>query len=57
MQKKLLIEDDGNWVSAAAVGIIIPIEPEGGKKEGWLVVTGPFSLQVGVARVSLDQLW
>lgn len=57
LQKKMLIEDDGNWVSAASVGIIIPIKPEGEKKEAWLVVTGPFSLQVGVAKVRLDQLW
>ena len=57
IQKKLLIEDDGTWVSGASVGLIIPIEPENGKKEGWLVTTGPFSLQVGVAKISLDELW
>jgi hypothetical protein len=57
IQKKLLIEDDGGWVSGAAVGLILPIEPKAGKKEGWLVVTGPFSLQIGVAKISLDGLW
>ena len=57
LQKKLLIEDDGNWVSGASVGMIIPIKSEGVKKEGWLVATGPFSLKVGVAKISLDELW
>jgi len=57
VQKKLLIEDDGTWVSGAAVGLIIPIKPENGKKEGWLVTTGPWSLQIGVAKISLDSLW
>jgi hypothetical protein len=57
IQKKLLIEDDGSWVSGASVGLIIPIKPEGGRKEGWLVATGPFSLQMGVAKISLDGLW
>lgn len=57
LQRKLLIEDDGKWVSGASVGLIIPIEPIAGKKEGWLVVTGPFALQMGVAKISLDGLW
>jgi hypothetical protein len=57
IQKKLLFEDDGSWVSGASVGLIIPIEPKDGKKEGWLVTTGPFSLQMGVAKISLDGLW
>jgi len=57
IQKKLLIEDEGTWVSGASVGLIIPIKPENGKKEGWLVTTGPFSLQMGVAKINLDELW
>jgi hypothetical protein len=57
LQKKMLIEDDGSWVSGAATGMIIPIEPKEGKKEGWLVATGPWSLQIGVVKIGLDDLW
>ena len=58
LQKKKLLEDDGGWVSGASVGTIIHIKPDGkGKKEAWLVATGPFSLQMGVVKISLDKLW
>jgi len=58
LQKKRILEDDGGWVSGASVGTIIPIKPDGkGKKEAWLVATGPFSLQMGVVKISLDKLW
>jgi hypothetical protein len=58
IHKKLLLEDDGGWVSGASIGLIIPIEPSGiRKKEAWLVVTGPFSLQIGVVRISIQDLW
>jgi hypothetical protein len=58
LQKKLLLEDDGVWVSGASIGLILPIHPDSkAKKQAWLVVTGPFSLQMGVVKVSLDNLW
>jgi hypothetical protein len=57
MRKRKLLEDDGEWVSGASIGLIVPIAPEVGRKEGWLVVTGPFSLQIGVVRISLDNIW
>ena len=59
LEKKRLLEDDGSWVSGASIGLILPIEPKQNerRKEGWMVVTGPFSLQVGVVKVKLDHLW
>ncbi|WWD22904.1 hypothetical protein CI109_107399 [Kwoniella shandongensis] len=71
--KKHLVEDDGEWVSGASVGMIIPIEQkedireagaqvvfeggdikEGRNKQGWLLVTGPYSRGIGVIKVDLD---
>lgn len=58
LQKHRLLEDDGSWVSGASIGHIVPIAPgKDGRKEGWLVVTGPFSLQVGVIKVDLSFTW
>lgn len=60
LQKRRLLEDDGGWVSGASIGLILPIKPEEKNqkiKEGWMLVSGPFSLQVGVVKVDLGELW
>ncbi|KAK8844548.1 hypothetical protein IAR55_006395 [Kwoniella newhampshirensis] len=86
-EKKLILEDDGNWVSGASVAMILPIQESGsvggrdtsyleqrqdegqivfdeskpgsdkqgvGKpKDGWLLMTGPWSRGIGVIKVDL----
>lgn len=59
LQKTKLLEDDGGWVSGASVALVMPVEPSAPtkKKEAWMLVTGPFSLQVGVVKVDLSSFW
>lgn len=59
LEKTRLLEDDGDWVSGASVGLIVPGKQSNGKggRTSWMIVTGPFSLQVGVVKVDLSTLW
>jgi hypothetical protein len=58
LEKKMLLEDDGSWVSGASIGLILPIESsKSGEKNAWLVVTGPFSLRIGVLKIDLNEVW
>lgn len=56
LEKKKLLEDDGTWVSGASIGLILPIKSVKEKK-AWMVVTGPFSLQIGVVKIDLSDVW
>jgi len=56
LEKTKILEDDGEWVSGASIGMILPIASEKGKK-AWMVVTGPFSLQIGVVKIDLEIIW
>lgn len=55
LEKKLILEDDGQWASGAATAVIAPIPPVkgSGKREGWLVITGPWAPHVSVIRIDL----
>ncbi|KAL4732166.1 hypothetical protein ACLX1H_001174 [Fusarium chlamydosporum] len=47
-ENKLLFEDDGKRLRSAATAVLVGIDPklEGGKKKGWLFVTGFYSQSV-----------
>jgi len=57
--KKLLMEDTGEWATFASTALVVGIDPKksgnGGsaRREGWLMVTGPYSKAVGVLKVEL----
>lgn len=53
--KKLLFEDDGKRLRSAATAVLIGIDPllEGGKKKGWLFVTGFYSKSMIAVKVNL----
>jgi len=54
-EKKLLFEDDGKRLRSAATAVLIGIDPvlEGGKKKGWLFVTGFYSKSMIAVKVDL----
>ncbi|KAJ4140633.1 hypothetical protein NW765_015910 [Fusarium oxysporum] len=54
-EKKLLFEDDGKRLRSAATAVLIGIDPklEGGKKKGWLFVTGFYSQHMVAVKVDL----
>ncbi|KAK6712303.1 hypothetical protein SNK05_006758 [Fusarium graminearum] len=54
-EKKLLFEDDGKRLRSAATAVLIGIDPklEGGKKKGWLFVTGFYSQSAIAVKVDL----
>ncbi|KAF4946707.1 hypothetical protein FGADI_10911 [Fusarium gaditjirri] len=54
-ENKLLFEDDGKRLRSAATAVLIGIDPklEGGKKKGWLFVTGFYSQHVIAVKVDL----
>ncbi|EMT65699.1 hypothetical protein NOF04DRAFT_16799 [Fusarium oxysporum II5] len=54
-EKKLLFEDDGKRLRSAATAVLIGIDPklEGGKKKGWLFVTGFYSQHIAAVKVDL----
>ena len=54
--KKVLMEDDGEWMTTLTTGVIVPIDPSTETSEnrlGWLVVTGFMANGVGVMKVEL----
>jgi hypothetical protein len=57
-EKKIIFRDDGKVLSTASTAVLLPIDPaeNGGKKEGWLWVTGPSSHAVITFKISLDAL-
>jgi hypothetical protein len=54
-EKKKIFQDDGRAISTASTAVIVAIDPEGngGRKQGWLFVTGPMSLGVVCSRIDL----
>lgn len=54
-ENKLLFEDDGKRVRSAATAVLVGIDPkvEGGKKKGWLFVTGFYSQHIVAVKVDL----
>lgn len=52
---KKIFQDDGRGISTASTAVIVAIDPaeNGGRKQGWLYVTGPMSMGVVVVRVDL----
>jgi len=54
-EKKKIFEDDGKAISTASTAVIVAIDPatNGGRKQGWLFVTGPLSLNAVVMRIDL----
>ncbi|KAH7240812.1 uncharacterized protein BKA55DRAFT_575806 [Fusarium redolens] len=54
-EKRLLFEDDGTRLRSAATAVLIGIDPklEGGKKKGWLFVTGFYSQHMIAVKVDL----
>ncbi|KAH7029532.1 uncharacterized protein B0I36DRAFT_245480 [Microdochium trichocladiopsis] len=53
--KKVLFEDDGSRIRSASGAVLVAIDPkeEGGKRKGWLYVTGFVSSHVIVVKVDL----
>jgi hypothetical protein len=54
-EKKLIFADDHNTIDSASTAVIVAINPKenGGKKQGWLFVTGPVSLNVVASKIDL----
>ncbi|CZR47794.1 uncharacterized protein FPRO_13461 [Fusarium proliferatum ET1] len=54
-ENKILFEDDGKRLRSAATAVLIGIDPklEGGKKKGWLFVTGFYSQHIAAVKVDL----
>ncbi|KAI5248727.1 serum paraoxonase/arylesterase family protein [Aureobasidium subglaciale] len=54
-QKKLVFQDDGGKVRTASAAVVIGIDPEleGGKKRGWLFVTGFMSENMVATKIDL----
>jgi hypothetical protein len=62
VEKTLLFEDDGEFISGAATAIVVPVDPMAeadsaveGQRSGWVVVSGPWSRAVGVVKVDLTE--
>ncbi|KAI5204712.1 serum paraoxonase/arylesterase family protein [Aureobasidium subglaciale] len=54
-EKKLVFQDDGSKVRTASAAVVIGIDPklEGGKKKGWLFVTGFMSENMVATKIDL----
>ncbi|KAK4503206.1 hypothetical protein PRZ48_006634 [Zasmidium cellare] len=54
-EKNLIFQDDGKGLRSASGAVLIGIDPKknGGKKQGWLFVTGFGSFAMGVVKVDL----
>lgn len=54
-EKKLVFADDGSRVRTASVAVIVGIDPklEGGRKKGWLFVTGFMSENMVATKIDL----
>lgn len=54
-EKTLIFADDHNTIDSASTAVIVAIDPKenGGKKQGWLFVTGPISLNVVASKIDL----
>ncbi len=54
-EKKVIFQDDGELLKSASTAVLLAIDPakNGGKKEGWLWVTGFASKGVVVVKVKL----
>lgn len=54
-ERKMIWEDDGAWMTTPTTALIVPIDPalEGGRKLGWLVVTGFSAKAIGVLKIDL----
>lgn len=54
-KKKKIFQDDGKKISTASTAVIVAVDPakNGGRKQGWLFVTGPISLNAVVAKIDL----
>ena len=52
-EKKLLFEDDGTRIRTASAAVLVPVEPQGGKKLAWLFVTGFMSERMIAVQVEL----
>lgn len=54
-ETRLLFEDDGSRIRSASGAVIVPIDPasEGGKKKGWLFVTGYLAESMVAVKVDL----
>ena len=52
-EKRLLFEDDGSRLRTASAAVLVPIEPENGKKKAWMFATGFISNSVIAVKVEL----
>lgn len=54
-EKRLIFQDDGKAVSSASGAVMVGIDPatNGGRKQGWLFVTGFASHAMGAAKIDL----
>lgn len=54
-RKRVVFQDNGKAISTASTAVLVGIDPKGngGRKQGWLFVTGPMSENVVVARIDL----
>jgi hypothetical protein len=54
-EQKLIFQDDGNVLRSASAAVIVGIDQKknGGKKQGWLFVTGPLSNAMIATRIDL----
>jgi hypothetical protein len=55
-EKRVLFQDEGRRVRSASAAVVVGIDPveNGGRKEGWLFVTGFVSEAVVAAKVGLE---
>jgi hypothetical protein len=56
--RRIVFQDDGETLSSASTAVVLPIDPatNGGRKEGWIWVTGPSSKAVVAAKIDLATL-
>ncbi|KAJ9204926.1 hypothetical protein DTO166G4_7678 [Paecilomyces variotii] len=54
-EARILFEDDGSIIRTASAAVLVPIDPkrEGGRKRGWLFVTGFLSENIIAVKVDL----
>lgn len=56
--RRIVFQDSGETLSSASTAVILPIDPatNGGRKEGWIWVTGPSSKAVVATKLDLATL-
>jgi hypothetical protein len=56
--RRIVFQDDGETLSSASTAVVLPIDPatNGGRKEGWIWVTGPSSKAVVATKIDLATL-